>query len=390
MANGGTFTGVAHELGNAATHFGGEQIVHIAAETGSATATAGLAGGFGAVWTSTGLGLAAVASAVINVIKYSNLRSDVMDTYREEIAAKLGKNPAQITKKDMDAVAETNPVLNEELQKLKRDRNLGIAVTVFSILCALPIAFAVMQLPAMVALSGFANFAAKVAVGFVCHKLVEYPVEAAGKKMFEMEGHSTHERIEDLIKERDAGVTLSKEQVLGVFVSARPALSQAVKQSFGEEYDKLDLRKKQAVFQLFEQHPDLQHSMKMLQDFTAGINGNNIRVSELAFAAVGQRSGVAPDPNPKPRQANAVAKTLGMAHHLKKKCVEAVQNIRHHKHEQLQDLPPQAPPALPKRKVEIYEQNERKDGKTFSGVEMMRRNAGIARSLEPQNSFSPT
>ena len=278
-----------------------------------------------------GIGFASIASAAINVIKYINLRSDVCDLYRDEIASKLGKSPEKVTVKDMDALAEgipergipANKALAEELDNLRQERNIGIGVTIVSIMLAIPLAMAVMTgfgLPVVALQTLFTaptlpllgSFATQLVVGFLSHKLLEYPIEKIGHEIFSIANETTHERIELLMKDRADGKTLSKEQVLGVFVGAKQEFSNFVESSFGKPYDKLDLKQKQSMLESFEQYIPL-------TNITASLNAGITEVSELAFLVQGDKSGVAPNMNP-------TAPNLS----LKGKINHAVSHVLHH------------------------------------------------------------
>jgi hypothetical protein len=359
--------------------------VHTAAE---AAGTSVASGGLDLLLSSTGIWLAAAASTVINVIKYKNLRSDLCEIYRDEIGAKLGKTASQVTKKDMDVLAvgvpergiPANETLSEELKKLKRDRDIGIGVTAISILFAIPLTLAVMtaifSLPvawtslslSSITLPIVGKIATQFAVGFACHKLMEYPVEAVGKSVLGVEGNTTHERIESLVKEQEFGKSISKEQVLGVFVSANKQLSQFVQQNFGKEYDKLEAQTKQVVAQAFERYIPL-------TEITESLNSGRVKITELAFSVVGQKSGVKPSETPVAPKVNVLGKVRGLYYDVtsRLKLRPALQKLpeqreNHHQMQPQRITQPAAPPARPVYKEMYYEQNERNDGRKWSQV----------------------
>lgn len=335
-----------------------------------------------------GVAIAAVASSVINIVKHRNLRADIFDMYRDEIASKLGKSPSQVTSKDMDALAkgvpergiEANQTIADELTKLKDDRNLGIGVTLISIICAIPLAGwiggGLAFSGAALSLANAGVFLGKLAIGFVCHKAIEYPVEAAGQEFFHMEGHSTHERIEGLMKDRAAGKELSKEKVLGVFISANKELSQFVQQQFGNEYDKLSLPVKQKIVDTFEQFVPL-------TQVTESLNSGKVRITELAFSVSGQSSGILPSEKPTPPKLNVVGKARGLMHNMS----AAISNVHGHVQQgRAQNYYAQPPvvaqpsePLRPKRQVVYYDNPEPKISFT---EQLARRRGAQAQGLE--------
>jgi hypothetical protein len=341
---------------------------------GSSAGALGTLGTFGVI---AGVGVATIASASINMLKYNNLRSDICDTYRDEIAGKLNKDPMQVTVKDMDTLAkgapdrgiEANQTLAEELQKLKGDRNLGIGITLISILAALPLAMWVGGGLAFsaggITLANAGVLLGKLAIGFACHKAIEYPVEAAGQAIFHMEGQSTHERIEELINVRAVGKELSKEQVLGVFLSANQELQEFVKQQFGGEYDKLALPVKQRIVETFEQFVPI-------GQVTESLNTGRVRITELAFSANGQSSGILPSEKPTPPKLNVVGKARGLLQHVNVAMNRWQQN-RPPKQQEYQVYSPPiitkpSEPLRPQRKEVFYDNPERSDGNKWANV----------------------
>ena len=375
------WTSAGHHLTGSAAHTGIEHAVLAANDVTLTSATAGFTTTVSSLWTGFGVGLSAIASAIINVIKYKNMRSDIRELYQDEIASKLSKSPKQVTNQDMDALAAgipergipANTILAEELDKLKKDRNLGILVTTVSILCSIPIALT-LAAPIISAIGASSmtpffqtavTLLTKAAMGFVCHRIMEYPVEAIGQKLFDMETTSTHERIANLVNEHEAGKALSKEQVLGVFISTNQQLDGFVTQNFGNTYDKLKLEVQQAIAQSFEQFIPL-------SDVVDSLNSGRVKITELAFSAIGQQSGVKPSDNPVAPKVNVIGKARGVFYDVASrfKLRQPLQKLPEVQQIQSANGQPQiqaySPPVRPQYKPMYYEQNERADKKQWA------------------------
>ena len=366
--------GVGTGAGNFFNHIFGGTLLHPVVD--------GLAmSGMAEIWT--GIGAASLVSVGVNYFDYRNKRSGLREIYQDEIAAKLGKSPPQVTNKDMETLAAgvpergiaANTVLAEELDKLKADRNLGFLTTVISVLATAVILYGLIVLtgPTSIfathltggAFASLPNFGVAVlrgGIAFACHKVLEEPIRWGGEKMLGMDVVSTHERIEELVHEREAGLALSKEQVLGVFISVNPELENFVKQNYGKAYDKLNLPEKQQVVQICEQYVPL-------ADVVSSLNSGRVKITELAFSAIGQQSGVKPSDNPVTPKVNVIGKARGVFYDVASrfKFRQPLQKLPEVQQAQPQ-IQPYTPPVRPQYKPMYYEQNERNDGKKWTQV----------------------
>jgi len=348
-----------------------------------------------------GIGAAAVISLVVNYIDHRAKTRALHETYQNEVAAKLGKSPSQVTGQDLELVANGipergiagNSVLAEELQKLKADRNLGFLTSVISVGVAMlifggllmataPAGAALAASPLVAhAASGISIFsswgafgiaALRAGIGFACHKALEEPIRWVGERILGMDNISSHERIEDLAIEREAGKSLSKEQILGVFIGANKQLEQFVQQKFGKEYEHLALPQKQEILQSFEQFIPV-------TAVTEAINSGRVKVTELAFSAAGQKSGVAPLDNPAPPKATVAGKARSVMHDIQKSL--SLRRMQHNAPQTAQKNAQQNPapiavaapsaPVRPPRKVVEYDNPVPEV--SFAAREMMRR-----------------
>lgn len=336
------------------------------------TGGAGAAGVGSAPFMMFGVGLAGAVSAVLSQMGYLHKREKLREQYKEEIAAKLGKTPDGVTDQDLDVMAEKNHAIGEEIAKQRKNRNYSIFSSTAAILLAVGmvgVLFAGVAAPALFT----PLFFAKIIVGVTCHKIVEAPLEWIGNALFGLEHTTTHDHITGLVKEHKHGKTITREQVLGVFVSSNPELGEFIKAQYGQEYDKLGTAVKHHVAD------ELEHFLP-LSKMAASLNSGRISATELAFTVEGQVSGVLP------KAPSAIKPTM------LDKAGAALQSMgrrlgigRHHQLPKA-DMPPQAAPVRPQRTVVEYD-NGTPAGASFVkrlGLERGDTRAGYVAQLEQE------
>ena len=275
-----------------------ETSAHLVAKESVITSIGGATAGLSQVFSAVGIGIAAAASVMINQADYQSKRAALRRMYKDEVGAQLGISPSKVKDRDIDLVAKGDPkkgiagnkTIADELNKLKKRRNVGMLVTIASLLATVAVILTVVA-PA-IATTGAAltvgGLITKLIAGFTIHKILESPIKKFSKKIFHLNEVTTHESIVELNKEHRNGKTLSRAQVLGVFVSANNELSQFVTQQYERPYDKLSVQEKQLVVEAMEQHIPI-------TDITRNLNSGTIKISELAFAVEGKISGVEPN-----------------------------------------------------------------------------------------------
>ncbi len=257
----------------------------------AASVLAGPAAAFGnSVAMLTALGLTAAVSASLVQIEHNGKIKNTAKFYKEELAAKLGKNANQIGEKDLNAIAvgsrfgglEDNPVIAEEMQQSRKRRNIGVALS--AVASVATYAILAVAMPGGAA-EGIMGTIAKGIIGLATYFAVKAPLHWVSDKAFGVDRKTTHERIQEIARDRAAGKTISREQVFDVYVSANPDLQDVIRTKYRKSYEKLDLHDKQTLTNNLG-------TMMHVDVVADAINGGNINVSELAFAAVGQESGV--------------------------------------------------------------------------------------------------
>ena len=214
----------------------------------------------------TTLGLTAAVSAGLTQMDYRYKRNAIKQLYKEELAIKLKKPVNELTDQDLEMLARGdslrgiggNRVIAEEIDHSKKERNFGIFLSFVASLASLAaVAYFPIPMPESL-LAGAAPFIEK-AVAFVVHgiqaviayHLAKTPLHWVADKLFGLDKETTHDRIESLSRDREAGKIISPEQVLSVFASAYPQLDRFIAAEYGQNFDKLPLAvKQQAVVEI--------------------------------------------------------------------------------------------------------------------------------------------
>lgn len=232
-----------------------------------------------------GLGLAAAVSASFTQMDYIHKKNNLTDFYRGDLAAKLGKEPGKVTVQDLEAEAENNRTLKEELNRARRQRNFGVPLAAVATLASF--ALVMVALPALVAaaglpaLAGIGGFLVKAVVSVAGYYAVKTPLQSWGDKKFGLSDETPNDRIAELHRAHGRGEAVTPQQVLGVFAKANASIDALVVERTGKPYDQLNApEQQQAVQALSDTLP--------LGEIAQGLNTGRIRATQLAFAAEGE------------------------------------------------------------------------------------------------------
>ncbi len=241
-----------------------------------------------------GIGLMAGVNAALTQGEYNKKRRELIEIYKDELSTTLGKEAGKLKHKEVRKLAEGdaekgiegNRTLAGALDKLRRQRNLSIALAVIATVASMSLLTPL--LPALAPGVGLMMHAGYGLIGLLTYNAIKMPLHWVGDKIFGVEKETAHDRITALQKERDAGKFITREQVFSVFASATPELSEMIGRKYGSEYDELSVAKRQHIA------ADIGRMIKIDQ-ITDAINHGKMDATELAFTVEGQASGF--DPN---------------------------------------------------------------------------------------------
>ena len=267
---------------------------HLAGETASKVAmTTGAVVG--------GVGLAAVTGTLISQLEYRGQKEELRELYRKEIATKLGKSEKDVTMEDLEFLGETNRTISGQLRKAKKERTLGIGTISVATLASVGVAIGIKGMLGIGAATAGAGFGALVlpwlattAIAMLAYVAIKAPIQNAAEKVFGVDKKTTHERIEKIQKDHEAGKVISNERVFAVFAHANPEIDQYIKAQYGKEFDQLKVADKMTVA------GTLGTRLGVAQ-ITDDINQGRMQATELAFTVDGDYSGVLPTLGDEPK-----------------------------------------------------------------------------------------
>lgn len=228
------------------------------------------------------------------------------NSYRNEIAATLGKDPREVTVDDLELVAEgsrraglpLNRTLDERWDNISLRRTLSVASHLIGALVA---GAAVLTLfPDMLgptlehggsivsSLLGVGADTGTRIVSSLCAGAITFSVDnlvyASGEHLLGLNHANLYEHIQLLKRQMRSGVALSNDDTLGLFVHADRTLDAAIHTRFGQPYDALTREQRAYVL-------DLADPVFHVRDITTALNEKRIHANELAFILDGRRSG---------------------------------------------------------------------------------------------------
>jgi hypothetical protein len=279
---------LTRELGTTAAHTFLERFIELFKRAESAV------GGF---WS--GLGITTAVSALVAYVEYRFKKSDITDLYKKELAAQLGKSEKEVNVDDLEKLGTVNHTINEQLVKTKKERNIDVGTIFAATMASVAITGAAVAAAitlGFLAPTGIATWLAGTAIGMLAYMVVKSPIQKVGEKLFGVDKKTTHERIEEISKEHQAGKVVSRERVFAVFVHANPKLDEFIKANYGKEFDKLKVGQKIRI-------ADEIGNQLGIGKITDDINQGQVKATELAFAVQGNFSGVAPTLGDAPKSA---------------------------------------------------------------------------------------
>ncbi|MCI5049883.1 MAG: hypothetical protein MRY32_06090 [Rickettsiales bacterium] len=254
--------------------------------------------------------VAAVATGVLQgaLIWRDQYRHEgrLVQDYRDEIAAKLGKDPTQVGRSDLHEIAHgdrhtglpPNPFFKQALDQNGR-RSLVRMVTTAASLFATVGAF--FMLPAEVlsyvvesfqglytgaglAPSNLTVFSAMVASG-TGMGIINSVLDRTAFAALDIDHDTANKCVRDIRRKVRKNKIVKEIDTFGVFVAIDPILHSTIEESFGKEYAKLtEVEQQHAMERYGSYYP--------IKEITRDLNTKQIEADELAFLSVGQHSGV--------------------------------------------------------------------------------------------------
>ena len=230
-----------------------------------------------------GVALGTGVNIYLNQKEHDQRAIRMMNLYGDEVAAYIGKDRADVGLEDLYAVGEKLPTLGDALKRNDGVRNLkniawGITALVTWAATAVTIlAFGIS--------SGWLLWGVIGGIGILGFRAVDTALQKAGARMMKLHEPTAHDKIRALSKTIGRDRAISQEEVLDVYLTARPELALQVKEHYGKPFGKLDDQKKYDVILGLGRQLEVE---QMAMDINSGL----VDVAELAFGAHGTRSGL--------------------------------------------------------------------------------------------------
>ena len=286
----------------------------------------------GGVITTVSATLGAGLTVMLAQIGFRHEREQLLEQYRPEISALTGKSPHALDQDDLRRVAlgdperhvEGNPIIADAYQRASTKWWLKVGVGVLAglatlavvtfaapaLLAALAVAPALPVIATSLAGHALTVTAAQVAqitlgagVGF----LLGNAMGAVAEKAVGINRAPADEKIRRLGRIlRGSGNEITHEQVMEVCLAAHPKLDKQIAKTHGDRFEHLGYREKQAVIQEYGPRFNLER-------VTSDLNHRQIRANELAFALVGQESGIPRLAEPPPNWKHQAKEYAGVA-----------------------------------------------------------------------------
>lgn len=236
-----------------------------------------------------GLGLASGISAGFAQADYVHQKKNLLRHYSEELGAKLGKPASQVTLKDMDALAEDNQILREELRRARKQRNYSIPVAIIGTLASfaavtvlLPELFLIAGIPAM---TGVMGFMVRAGISMLAYTAIKNPMNLIGDKVFGLQHETVNDRIVEIQRAHAKHIAIQPEDLVPLLINANHTLEETIIRENGKPFDALSsLAQKRISYEL--------SVSQNLEGLARDLNSGSMKASELMFELVGDESGI--------------------------------------------------------------------------------------------------
>jgi hypothetical protein len=210
--------------------------------------------------------------------------------YRDEVGARLEKNPATVTSRDLQQVADgaadkalpANPVLKQAVDRIHARHTLSFLSTIAAGTIAVGTGFLLLPvISSTLALAGCLFATALISNGVI---------ERAATRALHLNEPTLNDRIAHLDERRGK---VKEYELFTLATEANVGLAQQIQEQSGKSFRQMDVPQKVDAMERFSRAWNIP---QITEDFNLGV----IRSAELSFALVGQSSGVPKQEAPRP------------------------------------------------------------------------------------------
>jgi hypothetical protein len=250
-------------------------------------------------------------TAAMSTMVHHHHETAIMNNFREEIAAQFQIDPKEVTHDHLRTLAfgdkaqgiQPQPFFQQILQKNDRNRWIDIGAKMVSALGT--IGFVLLNgtavSGAIAGAAATAGIAGGAAIGAVGLSLVvgammfasTHLLEMVGNDVFSEKRRTAYEKLQAMARQKQNGLEITPEQILSIASSVHPQVRQDMLNDYGvnAHFSTLPMEEKQALLRKYDA---ALHITESAQKINAGV----MKINELAFTVVEERSGV-PEVDPR-------------------------------------------------------------------------------------------
>jgi hypothetical protein len=235
-------------------------------------------------------------------------KNELLDQFRNEIAASSGKSPETVTIQDLNRERENNPVFRQSINESGARRLsswMGLAIGLFAV-CMIGALVPIIPGAGGAGISFFEwafeaskgakdligiNFGASLIAGMAL-SATRWMVKPLVTALVGGNIKTVAEYVDELETQLGKGLALQPEQVMEVAVAANPTLRRNIVREWGKDYEAMSFDEKCVVLANYP-------AREQVDRLTQAVNNGNVAPPEIAYAVMGKSSGVAWDHYPK-------------------------------------------------------------------------------------------
>ncbi len=228
-----------------------------------------------------------VLTGFMRLYAQRHYEQDMVNLYRDEIAAQTGKAPEEVTRADLKEAAQGNEVIDQALKRQQRKTIIAVATAGLAGMVTFGLLnFGLAQ--NMVtqfftehfgsSVGNILRYASSGIVAGISSLIVHDGLEAAIGFGTGTRKAAAHDRIIEMARSRQRGEEITPEQVYAVLVAIDPTLQQTIKTDFQESYRHMNAKERAHVLEVHG------HSNTM-QQIAAAINAGQMKPGHLAYFA---------------------------------------------------------------------------------------------------------
>jgi hypothetical protein len=207
--------------------------------------------------------------SMVNMLEHNYKERELLDFYRDQIAAVKQTDPASVNVQDLRNFAAgkkefekfgANPLLGQELKNYRKERNLDISGHIVTAAI-----FAVLSITMLPAVSSFLPALGLGAASVLLFDQIDGMVGDAGRVLFANPEKTAQSDIKALQESLHRGDNITPLQVFSVLAKAVPEFRSRIREDYGTDFDNLYLSQKRNAMVHYADEMQVGNITKALQ-----------------------------------------------------------------------------------------------------------------------------